>query len=761
MRNHIIILILLVLLLLTSCSNSRHLVEGQSLFVGSKVIIKDNDKSKKERKLLTNDIAGLVRPKPNTKVLGVRLKLTLYNFFGKHTKKKGLKAKLRKKLGEEPVLANVVSIETNKNLVENYLENRGYFHAKASGKMVTNKKRKSTIELEVTTGRQYKINTVMFRRDSSEIAASIDTDFHNTLLKPGGPYNLDVIKAERSRIDRYLKERGFYFFKADYILVVVDSSIGDDKVNMYVRLKRREIPPEVYASYDINNIYIYANYRLTGDKQDTSKADIVQVDNYYVIDKNKKFKPSVFSQAMIFEKGDEYSLEDQNKSLSRLINMGTFKFVKNRFDVIGDSLLDVYYYLTPFPKKSIRFELGGLTQNDNRAGTKGSISWKNRNAFKGAEQLTFKLNGGFEAQYGGAVKRPNIYNFGAETNLSIPRFVVPLISIQTLSRYLPRTIFKLKYTYESETQLLRINSYNASYGYDWKEGPRKSHQLFPFNFTYVRTDTLGGTDKLNLLYGNLVFNGIILGPTYHFTYNSQITGSQKKSYFFDGLIDLSGNIMGLAQGADYEKKPATLFGSSYAQYIKLQPDLRGYYPLNNATTVAARVIAGVGIPYGNSRQLPNVKQFWAGGNSDLRGFPSRLVGPGTFNIYDTKDNAAQYIETLGDIKLEGSVELRQHLYKFLNAALFLDAGNIWLYRENSAFPGGAFSKDFYKQLAADAGIGLRFDFNILILRLDLGMPVRKPWLPEGERWVINKVSFADPAWKKQNLIFNIAIGYPF
>ena len=730
------------------------------MFKGSKVHISDKEAAEQERKQLQGDLAAIVRPRPNSQFLGMRLKLRLYNFAGKTNKKRGLRQWLRNKVGEPSVLANSVNLEMNRELMVNHMQNRGFFNAAVSADRKIDRKKKAIATFEVTTGPQYTIASVFFRNDSSHIAQDIDSDFvQHTLLKTGVPYNLELIKAERIRIDRLLKELGYFYFKPDYILVVVDSSIGDHKVNMYVRLKHKEIPAEAYRPYAINDIYIYANYRLKG--HDTDKADKVQVDNYNVIDRKKAFKPEVFSQAMIFEKGDLYSLDDQNTSLSRLVNMGTFKFVKNRFEDASDSLLDVYYYLTPFPKKSLRFEIGALTQNDNRAGSKGSISWRNRNAFKGAEELVFKITGGFEAQYSGIVKQPNIYNLGAEADLSFPRFVVPFIDISSMSRYLPRSIIKLRYNYESESTLLRINSYTASYGYDWKEGTHKEHQLYPLNFTYVKTDTLGSADQLQALYRDLVFNGIIIGPTYEFTYVSDPQQLRRSSFYFDGRIDLSGNILGLAQKADYNTNPQTIFGSMYAQYLKFQPDFRYYFKISGATTLASRAMIGVGIPYGNSVQLPNIKEFWAGGNSDLRGFPSRLVGPGTFNEYADITRTTKYIETLGDIKAEVNVEIRQDLYKFLKGAVFFDAGNIWLYNNNPAFPGGQFSKDFYKEFAANVGIGLRFDFKILILRLDLGMPVHKPWLPENDRWVFDQINFGSSGWRKDNLVFNIGIGYPF
>jgi outer membrane protein assembly factor BamA len=244
-------------------------------------------------------------------------------------------------------------------------------------------------------------------------------------------------------------------------------------VNLTVRLKRREIPEEAYKVYTINDIFIYTNYKLSGNQQDTGMDDKKLTENYYIIDRKQSYNPKVFTDAMIFEKGDVYSLDDQNASLSRLVNIGNFKFVKNRFEPVTDSLLDVYYYLTPYPRKSLRFEAGALTQNDNRAGVKGNVSWRHRNTFKGAEELMLKVNGGGEVQYSGPVKQPNFYNLGAELSLAIPRFAVPLLNIYTNSRYLPHTTLNIKYNYESSAGLLRINSYSANYGYNWREGQHK------------------------------------------------------------------------------------------------------------------------------------------------------------------------------------------------------------------------------------------------------------------------------------------------
>jgi outer membrane protein insertion porin family len=747
-------------LLLASCSNTRHLPAGDSLFLGGKVKIEDNEASGDERGVIKEDLEDAVRPKHNSTVLGIRFKLWIYNRAGTPKKPKGLRASIRK-AGEPPVLTSGFNANTNQQIFVNMLNNRGFFYPSVSVELKT-KRKKSRAYFTVKTGPQYKIRKVEFVMDSSMASRDMMGTQTQSLLVVGKSYNLDVIKGERERIDKALKEKGYYYFRSDYIIVKTDTSIGNHEVNMYVTLKKDEIPDQAYRVYTIHDVFVYPNYRLNGQQADTNKANATFYKGYYVVDVRKTYKPFVFSQAMQFSPGDVYNRTDHNASLNRIVSLGTFKFVKNRFeqfDSTGD-WLDVYYYLTPFPKKSIRFEIGALSQNDSRAGSQASISWRNRNTFKGAELLQVKLSGGFEAQYSGAVHQPNTYQAGLDVSLNLPRFAVPVFTIPSSSVFIPHTIIKAGYSLETRDQLFHIQSVKGSYGYDWREDVRKQHQLYPLNVTYVRTDTLGSTENLNLNYSNLVFNGFIIGPSYEFTYNTQAGSARKSNFYFDGLADLSGGFAGLDHRANYKDAPSNFLGTPFSQYLKFQADLRHYFNFSKKASWVNRVMVGVGVPYGSSSSLPNIKQFFSGGNSSLRGFRSRLAGPGTYNE-EYLTGKQTYIELLGDLKLELNSEIRTNIFQFIKGAAFFDAGNIWLYNDNPNFPGGKLTSNFYKELAADVGVGLRFDFKIVLLRLDLGMPVRKPWLPEGERWVFNKINFKDGNWRANNLILNIAIGFPF
>lgn len=250
----------------------------------------------------------------------------------------------------------------------------------------------------------------------------------------------------------------------------------------------------------------------------------------------------------------------------------------------------------------------------------------------------------------------------------------------------------------------------------------------------------------------------MLGSNYNYTLNPLANNPTGSGFFFNGLVDLSGNLAGafIKAGADGKK---TIFGP-FAQYLKGQLDFRYYWALNNKTRWANRIITGLGYPYGNSTQLPFIKQFFIGGNNSIRAFRSRTLGPGSYRSPNA-DSAAFLADQSGDIKLELNTELRLKFNNILEGALFVDAGNIWLYNNDPVRPGAQFSKNFLREFAVGTGVGLRLDLTILLLRIDFAIPVREPWLEEGHRWVFNKIDFGSKDWRRQNLILNLAIGYPF
>jgi outer membrane protein assembly factor BamA len=207
------------------------------------------------------------------------------------------------------------------------------------------------------------------------------------------------------------------------------------------------------------------------------------------------------------------------------------------------------------------------------------------------------------------------------------------------------------------------------------------------------------------------------------------------------------------------ENPATIAGSAYSQYARISLDGRGYYNFRDKNRLVMRLYAGIGKPYGNSSILPYSKQFFSGGPNSLRGFQYNSVGPGTY--YQNTDTYG-FSQIGGDVKLEMNTEYRFNIFHYLKGAAFVDAGNVWLLKSNPSELGTPFKgSTFLGELAVGAGLGLRIDVSFFILRFDLAMPLRKPWLEESKRWVTNEIDFGSAAWRKDNLILNVAIGYPF
>lgn len=762
-KSHLLYLLILGLLV-SSCSNTRFLPEGELLYTGATVTVEGKEVSKKEKKALKTTLKEIVRPKPNSSILGLRPKLYLYNLAGTPKKEKGWRYWLRTKVGEAPVLYSQVDLEYNKNVLQNFSENSGYFNTRTSADSTRHGK-KATAEYIVKPGKQYKIREVKFPTDSTIISNAVRNTKQGSFLKSEMGYSLDAIKEERIRIDARLKEKGFFYFNPDYLKVQVDTTVADHQVDLIVKVKD-EAPKLAETPYKINKIIVYPNFSIGSDSVKTNMDSIKKYNDLTIIDRENLFKPRIFDRALYFKKNDLYNRTDHNLSLNRLVNLGTFKFVKNQFKVSDTTgnYLDAYYYLTPLPKKSIQLELLAKTNSANYTGTELNLNWSNRNTFRGAELLTISAFGGVEVQVSGQNNGFNVYRFGTEANLVWPRLVAPF-KLNSPSGFVPKTKATLGYEFQNRTKLYSLQTFKGSFGYLWKENERKEHLFNVTEITYASPQNVTALYQEQILknesLGKVIEKQLIFGPTYSYTYTNTLQKRKKNNFYYKGTIDLAGNVAGLVSGANVQKGDTIkLFNVPFSQFVKIENDFRHYYKFSPDSQLASRIIVGAGFAYGNSREMPFIKQFFIGGTNSLRAFRARSIGPGSFDGAST--NTTTFLpDQSGDLKLEFNTEYRAKIYGLVKGALFIDAGNIWLLNENPDKPGAKFSKKFLNEIAVGAGAGLRFDFSFLILRTDLAFPLRKPYLPDGDRWVVDQINFGSGAWRKENLVFNLAIGYPF
>ena len=757
-----LILFICIVTIAASCSNTKNLGANQNLFIGSKEKIKSADKiHSSERKSLEADMHTLVRPQPNASVLGVRFKLSVYNMVKEPKKKKGIMYWLKYKVGEPPVIASMSALEKNRQVIQNHFDNKGYFRdSVVMDTSVKNKKLKVLYTALLDT--QYTIHKVSYPQDSSLLSKKITQKAvvkKRPLLKPENPYDLDVIKDERTRIDARLKENGFFYFSPDYLIADVDSTVGNHRVDIDMRVKP-ETPPYARLPYKINNVYVFADYDINGD---TSLNGAKKYYGYTIIDPEKKFNPEVFRRTLVFKPGETYNRRDHNLSLNRLITLGVYKFVKIRFEPSDSAQkLDAFYYLTPTNKKSIRFQVSALTKTNNATGSEFSLSWRNRNVFRGAELLTISANAGFEKQISAGI-RVNTLTYGLKAELLVPRVIAPF-KINTSNAFVPQTKFSAGYSFYDRTTEYVLSSISGGYGYVWKNNIKSEHDLTLFNVNFVEprniTDSFQHRIDTNLTLARSVEKQFIIGTIYNYNYNTLAKPNiRRNNFYFNGNIDVSGNLLGLITHADINKKDtAEIFGEPFTQYVRLETDLRYYRRLGNKfRSFDARLNTGIGVAYGNNYTMPFIKEFFAGGVSDLRGFRARTLGPGSYYAGNPRDTFIY--DQPGDIKMLLSAEYRAKLFSIIRYALFADAGNIWTLKEDIHRPGAKFTSNFLNEFAIDAGAGLRVDVSILVLRLDIAIPLRLPYLPDGNKW--NSIDFGSSEWRKNNIVWNLAIGYPF
>ncbi len=786
----------LVAIILSGCTATKFLKEGESFYTGADIKIKAKGKISDQAEI-KQELQTLITPEPNGTFLGMRPAVWFYFKAGTPKKKKGFRNFVRTKMGSPPVLLKDATPEQTAQALEGQLNNEGYFKSEVASEVKT-KRKKSKVIYTITLEQPYRIKTVNYIFLDTAHARLTEEIRKKSLIKETQRYSLDLLSAELQRIQEVAQNNGFYYFDDRFLLFKADTTIGERKVELDLTVEPG-MPDRAYQVYTVKDVLVYPSYDLTNDSLSRT-GDSTRVGKYLYIDNQHNFRPHIITDVINITPDSIYRRIDHEYTLSHLMGLNTFKFVNIKYRSIHrDSMkLRASVFLTPTLKKSIRLQVQGVSKSNNFVGPGVETTFTNRNIFRGAEMFQLKLNGSYEMQIRSQQTTPlNSIELGGEVSISVPRFITPFNIQYRSAKYLPQTQFKVGYSFQQRLQYFTLNSSNIAAGYVWRETTLKTHELFPLDITFVKKSNLSEEFKdilsLNPALENSFQNQFILGARYSFTYNTQLSDNieskyvqkriKKSNYYFNGSIDISGNLPRAIQSIKFDgaEGPYSFFGQPYSQYIRPTVDFRYFYTLTKRSKIATRLTSGIGYAYGNSDYMPYIKQFAVGGSNSLRAFPARSVGPGTYNFLAINDTTF-FIDQRGDIKIEANVEYRFDIYKAVKGGLFVDAGNMWLLKQDDLRPGGTFDKNFLKEIAVGTGFGLRFDFSFFVLRFDLAFPIRKTYttgefatvkIKDGEeiieqyiplnefRWAFKDIDFTSKDWRRNNLVFNIAIGYPF
>jgi len=756
---------------MNACNITKNVPPDDKLYMGSKVTPKG--KLDKEIKEL---LESSVTPRPNSSFLGVKYRLLLYNLIKEPKKPKGFFYKMKHKWGEAPVLLSQVSPRATMLRLNNQLFGNGYLRPVITSQINTKKQNRATIQYNVEGGDRYTLDSIIFPADSSAISRLMMLSSAQTFFKKGDYFNLAVMAAERERIDLFLKTKGYYYFVPDNLIIKTDT-LHQGKAHLYVTLKPG-ISPASVEPWRIGDIYIYGNYTLERDSAITRQKGRKEK-NYVVVDRRDTYRSIVYDKAISLKTGQLYNRNRHSLSIERLMNLNTFRFVRMGFIAKKDTartdstardttknILETRIYLTPARKQTVRLELSGNSKSNNFVGSELSLNYRNLNLLRGAEILEIKVTGGFDWQIGGRSQlSPNAQTLNAEVNFSIPR--APSFSKTNINRrgnpYLPRTFFSTSLEYLRRPDLYLLRSNRFAFGFNWKKRKEIENTVTLININVINPSNI--TPKFDSILNNDINlkssfeRQLIFGTKYQFTYNNTYRTNRFFNFIFNGGIGFSGwPALAMRKSVDTPNSKK-LFNIPLSQFGKIEADVTGYFHLSKTLTWVNRLVAGAALSFGTSSTVPYAEQFFTGGSSSLRAFRIRTLGPGSYHTGQQQFLANES----GEIKAEFNTELRYDLIKYIKLAAFMDAGNIWLRKDAGDKPGSGFNngRDLWKELAVGAGIGLRFDANVMVIRFDLAMPLRKPWYPEDRRWVLNEIDFGNSTWRKENLILNIGIGYPF
>ncbi len=756
-----------MVLMSVGCSYQRYLEEGQQLYTGSDITIESEEKISQKSEV-ESEINNVLRPKPNERILYWRYRLWLYNVPGKEPGN-ALSKWVKGTLGRPPVLWENFDGERSAKLIKNRLFNMGFFDAQVEYTPVV-KPQKASAEFLVRLSPAYTISEILPLEDTTLLAEEINSSLDKSLLQPDQTYRLNRLKEERNRITKYLRDKGYFFFNPDFILFKADTTAAERQVKLAFSLPS-SIPDNAHHKFQIRNIYINVNHDLSTDNEQTYSDSTALEDGVFLYNNNDIFKHITIQRAVFLEKDNFYNTKDHDLTINHLMGLGVFKFVNLRFNPVEDkenNFLDVNILLTQMQKKSLSAEISGVSKSSNFAGPGLSISFTNRNFLRGAENFSINLDGSYEWLMGKGQGNISSLETGITSELLVPRFVAPFGINNISPMFIPQTRFLIGFSHLSRTNAFSVSTYRSQIGYEWRQSVTSRYQFNPFVFNFFSLGNISEDYEQfftqEILFRRGLFEQFLLGGEFSFTWNTQLRGPGKHSWYVNYNLDSSGNLTyllldGLNMGELSEEGDYEIFNQSFSQFTRTSFDTRYYLDLGHDQKLVTRIAAGVGIPYGNSSILPYVKLFTTGGSNSIRAFQPRSLGPGAYNPPDSLRNTFNIYQT-GEIKLELNLEYRIAFTSLIHGALFVDAGNVWNIEERENAPGGKFEKDeFLNQIALGTGLGLRFDFTFFILRLDLAFPLAVPY--DDSPGYFQPFEPFNSSWLGDNLLLNLAIGYPF
>lgn len=753
---------------LSGCSTTNRLAEGELLYNGQKLDVHSPEGVEIPGEL-DSEITDAVNVRPNNpwplispyKRSPFPFGLWLYNHW--NADDKGLKGWIYRKWSNPPVLVTDVRPELRVQMIEQLLENNGYFGSKASYAIEENAKnhKKATILYNVETTVPSRLDSILpIGRDSIPACRFIDSLIRlQPYLKRGEIFCVDSLKSVRIVITNRMRNRGYYYFRPEYIEFLADTLMVPGSVVLKTELAANT-PDLAIRPFTTGNIYTTLQRRSkrkpgTPDTIPTKRGDLIVM-------RPQRVRPNMIPSCITFRKGKLFSVRSMDNTQTRLSRLGIFQSVQIQPVPIDTSpanpVMDVYINCKYDMPMEASIEVNASSKSNSYIGPGLAFNLTHHNLFGGAEKLNIKLSGSYEWQTGR--ERSSIFNsyeVGLSASLAFPRLLAP--------KFIPRTNRDINWTtltlggnVLNRPHYFMLADYEMGITYEWRATRNTLHQFTPLKIAYNKlirtTHEFDSVMAMNPAVAQSFESRYIPQLSYTYTLDKWLEREHINGITFTATATEAGNLFwGIYRlcGVRGEKR---LFGTPFSQFVKGQVQLVYNRRLIRGSDqwLVTRVLVGAEHAYGNSQQVPYSEQFYIGGANSIRAFTVRSLGPGSYR--SPRDKVSGYFDQTGTFKLELNAEYRFPIVSILHGAVFLDAGNIWLLKDDPYRPGGKLeASHFLRDIALGTGVGLRVDLGMIVIRGDLGYGLHTPYA-DAQRHYFN-VPF------RNAFAFHLAIGYPF
>ena len=768
-RRPSIVLLLAVLLaaLVAGCSSTSSLADDEQLYAGLKKIEYSNYEPCDHFSTARAEVEGALSARPNGALFGssyyrspIPIRLWIYN--ATINTKNPFAKWFGNAFGTPPVLISEVNPALRASVAQSTLASNGYFRGTVGYNIVPlDKKKQSKIAYTVDMGHLFTLDSISFARFPAPMDSLMRTTAAETLLKKDAPFSVSTLDQERQRLSSLFRNNGYYFYRPGYAHYLADTLKVPGKVQLKLQLVD-SLDAIVCRKWYIGKTDLVLRKNSSRSTRDSLTRRSLTI---HFSGKRPPVRTRVVLKDIKLRRGQPFSEDALRQSVSKLTSNETFSSIDFAFTprdttATCDTLdMKVTCVLDKPWDASLEGNVTGKTSS--RVGPGVKVSLARRNAFRGGEKVSLNAYGSYEWQTGGSGTDSkvgiNSYEYGIDLTLEMPRLLLPFWQKRRWKNT-PQTLIKAANKVINRGKYFNRHIMSGEITYSFQPAETRKHIFSPLILEYdymnrVSDEFLELIEKNPYLYVSMQ-NQFIPKMRYTFIYTSP--SNYRNPITWETTVSESANLISLgylAAGRKWNEKDKNMFKNPYAQFVKLETDFTKQWSVGKRSSVVAHVSAGVIYSYGNSEASPYSEQFYVGGANSIRAFTVRRIGPGQFH---TEQAGLSYLAQTGDIKFVANIEYRPQLFGNLFGAVFLDAGNVWAMRddgirgEQSVFR----PKNLLRDLALGTGIGLRYDLDFFVIRLDWGIGLHLPF-DTGRSGYFNIGRFKDAT------SVHLAIGYPF